>query len=316
MKRENAIIYSTLENWNIQSYLPINEHVYSVVLSSLKKENQNKTAQSHIIIGADGSGKTTILKRIAFELSKLEAFHAIVIDGQKLFSLDDIWKYCSGGYKNTLDWQEQHKQRVVLLIDNIQYLFQRISDAEQFSLRGNLNSPGAPILVGTSNEVLPAFTDYKAAFFDGLKLSYIHQVDNETIRLIGFSERELNRVNTLLAYLPKTVRSLMLIKRVLRLSYSDKDDLNMLCDLLAPAFRLKLDNFVAPNQRILLALASSESGMTLLQLREATQLGNGKLSPYLSRLTVDNILEKISSSSRNATYRIKDSLFRLWLTKI
>lgn len=316
MKRESTILYPSLDSRDVQGYLPINDSVYTIILSSINKETAGRTAQSHVIIGANGSGKTILLTRIALELCHSATFQPIAIDGKKLFSVDDIWKHSPGGnFESTINWQIQHNRRIVLLIDDIQYLFRRINNAAQFSLRGELNKVGAPILIATSNEVLPDFTDYKAAFFDGFKLNYIRPIDNRAIQSVGFSERELHRVNTLLQHLPKTIRSLLLIKRVLRLSAHATDDVNILCDLFAPTFQLKYDSYVTQNQRILLALASSESGMTLQQLREATQQKSGTLSPYLKAMVVANIIEKNTQTTRNTTYYIKDNLFRLWLTK-
>jgi hypothetical protein len=300
-----------------KNYLPLNNSVFATIISSIKKESPSKTAQSHVIIGEEGSGKTILLKRIEIELRSSDTFYPIAINGQNLFAVDDIWKQCFGGsYSDVLDWQKKNNRRVVVLIDNIQYLFKRVKNTDQFSLRGKLNNAGAPILVATSNEVLTAFTDYKAAFFDGLKLSYIKQIDATTLQTLGFSERELPRVNALLSYLPKTIRSLMLIKRVLRLSSYATTDIDILCDLFAPTFQLKFNSFVMQFQRILLTLASGERGMTLQQLRETTQQDSGTLSPYLKRLIAANILEKTTESSRNAIYSIKDNLFRLWLSKI
>jgi hypothetical protein len=315
MKRESAILYPVLTGCEAQNYLPLNDSVFAAIISSIKKESPSKTAQSHVIIGEAGSGKTILLKRIEVELRSSDTFYPIAINGQNLFSVDDIWKQCFGGsYSDLLDWQEKNSRRIVLLIDNIQYLFKRVENTDQFSLRGKLNNAGAPILIATSNEVLSAFTDYKAAFFDGLKLSYIKQIDVTTLPTLGFSERELSRVDALLKYLPKTIRSLMLIKRVLRLSAQTSDDVNILCDLLAPTFQLKYYSFVMQLQRILLALSSSENGMTLQQLRETTQQDSGTLSPYLKRMIAANILEKTAETSRNAVYSIKDSLFKLWLS--
>jgi hypothetical protein len=259
MKRESSIIYPTLNGSDVHNYLSLNESVLATIISSIKKESPSKTAQSHVIIGEDGSGKTILLKRIEFELQSSDSFHPIAIEGQDLFAVDDIWKQCFGDtYSDVQSWQEKNNRRVVLLIDNIQYLFKRVENTDQFSLRGKLNNAGAPILIATSNEVLPAFTDYKAAFFDGLKLSYIKPIDATTFATLGFSERELPRVDALLRYLPKTIRSLMIIKRVFRLSVQPSDDANVLCDLFASTFQFKYNSFVMQFQRILLALASSE----------------------------------------------------------
>lgn len=317
INQENAIVYPLLSDKEMQSYLPINDPVYTVVLSSLNRETPDKTAQSHIIIGPEGSGKTIFLKRIATELSRSELFKPICLDGQRVFSGEEIWEACPGGnFDSVMEWQKLNSRRIVLLIDNIQYLFQRINNASQFSLRGKLNNAGAPIMIATSNEVLPAFTDYKAAFFDGLRLHYLRQPDNTILPQLGLSKRELRRAEALLNYLPTTMRSLMLIKRVIRLSKRTSNDLDMLCDLSAPTYQLKYSSLVMQSQRILTTLANADFGMTMTQLRKATKQEGGFLSPYLNKLVEMNILQKNATTTRNATYLIADKLFKLWLTKI
>jgi hypothetical protein len=317
LNRQNEILYQTLGDKTKRSYLAINDSVYRSILSSLGKESSDKTAQSHMIIGPDGGGKTVILERIKSVISDSSRYYPIAIDGRNLFSVDDIWNYCPGGdFDNVLEWQRQNERRIVLLIDDVQYLFKRTNNSSQFSLRGKLNNVGTPILVATSNEVLTAFTEYNAAFFDGFKLNYIRPIDDDAKKLVGFSDSDMERVNFLMEYLPKTIHSLLLIKRVIRLSENKSDDLIMLCDLLSPSFRANFDSFSHQYQRILLALSSSDSGMPLSRLREVTKQDGGILSPYIKKLVETNVLIKETPSKRNATYRIRDSLFELWLSKI
>jgi hypothetical protein len=316
MKRKGTTLYPSLEsNIDEQDLLPLNDSIRAAILSSLEKESPDRVAQSHIIVGAEGSGKTVLLGQIASELKESSSLEPILVSGSRLFGMDDIWKCCYGGcFNGVIDWQRQNGLRVVLLIDDIQYLFRRTDSAEQYSLRGKLSKAGAPILIATSNEVLPAFTDYNAAFFDGLKLSYIRPIDDALIASAGFSDREMPRVKSLMEYLPSTIRSLSMIKRVISLSASAADDVNVLCDLHASCFLLKYNSLVAQSQRILTVLATSD-GMTMQQLRMATNQDSGTLSPYIKKLLNTNVIEKDSVTIRNATYRIKDTLFKLWLKK-
>jgi hypothetical protein len=102
---------------------------------------------------------------------------------------------------------------------------------------------------------------------------------------------------------------------VISLSASAADDVNVLCDLHASCFLLKYNSLVAQSQRILMVLATSD-GMTMQQLRMATNQDSGTLSPYIKKLLNTNVIEKDSVTIRNATYRIKDALFKLWLKNI
>lgn len=128
----------------------INNDIFTSIFSYLLKEDRDKIAQPNLIIGEKGSGKTSLLKRMYFSIeNSAKWLKPIFIDGKSLFSTDDIWKFHS---------LQDESCRTVLLIDNVQYYFERTDNTEQYNLRGKLNKAGAPILIATADKVLPAFT--------------------------------------------------------------------------------------------------------------------------------------------------------------
>jgi hypothetical protein len=293
----------------------LNNGVFESIMSSLRKETPSRTAQSHVIIGSAGSGKTTLLNRLLAELAHDASYEPVILNAQALFSFDDIWRHCPGStFDATLAQQEQNGKRIVLLVDNIHYLFRRTDQAAQYALRGKLTRAGAPILIGTASEVLSEFVDYKAAFFEGLRLSYILPAGDDAIAAMHFNTRELPRVNALRPYLSPTIRSLLMIRRVLRQSPSSATDLDLICEYFAPAYQASFNTLALQCQRILTTLAATPSGMVLQELRTITHQESGSISPYLKRLADLGIIERIASTQRNATYRIADPLFRYWLS--
>lgn len=80
------------------------------------------------------------------------------------------------------------------MIDNIQHYFERTDNTEQYNLRGKLNKAGAPILIATSDKVLPAFTDYESAFFEGLKISYIRPLAVTDYSMFVGNETDMARL--------------------------------------------------------------------------------------------------------------------------
>jgi ABC-type transporter Mla maintaining outer membrane lipid asymmetry ATPase subunit MlaF len=65
------ILYQTLSLWN-EEFLPLHETVYASVLSSVQKERAETVPQAHVIVGAEGNGKTVLLKRLMSALSACE----------------------------------------------------------------------------------------------------------------------------------------------------------------------------------------------------------------------------------------------------
>jgi hypothetical protein len=102
---------------------------------------------------------------------------------------------------------------------------------------------------------------------------------------------------------------------ILKQSPCKEEDLAFLCDRYTPQYQAKYDACATQVQRILSALSTSESGLTLQGIRDLTGQESGRLSPYLKLMTDQGLIEKEASMKRGATYQISDSLFAVWLRK-
>lgn len=182
------ILHETLLSHDIETkdVLAINDDIYTSLINSLLKEDLSKTAQPKLIVGGVGCGKTFLIKRLQSTIKKdcSKALYPIVIDGKSLYSTNDIWTQCASMlnieenddyFNGIIKWQECNLKRVVLFIDNIQYYFKRTDNAEHYALRGKINRSGAPILIASAKKVLPAFTDYNAAFLMDLRFYISNQ---------------------------------------------------------------------------------------------------------------------------------------------
>lgn len=283
----------------------INNDIFTSIFNYLLKEDKDKVAQPNLIIGEKGSGKTSLLKRMYFSIeNSAKWLKPVFIDGKSLFSTDDIWKFCS---------LQDDSCRTVLLIDNIQYYFERTDNTEQYNLRGKLNKAGAPILIATADKVLPAFTRYESAFFEGFKISYIRPlVVTDYSMFVGY-EADMTRLENLMSYLPKTPRSVQIAAKIIEDSASPEMDIMLLLDYFSFYYQAKFDSYVVQIQRILSAIARLENGVSLQEIRQMTGQDNGKISPYLKLMADRKIIDRTSQTQRGSIYTITDPLFKLWL---
>ena len=304
--------------------ITINDGLITSFFEKIKKEGINKTAQPHLIVGESGSGKTLLLKRLFSEIKKEPTMPLtpVFIEGKTLFSTEDLWKRCAAimqiqtdtqSFEDLLSWQKAHSRRIVLMVDNIQYYFNRTGDDEHFNLRGKLNKAGAPIVMATSDKVLPAFTDYKAAFFDGFKISYIKSLTPSDIQKAAPTDTDIMRLEKLMSYLPKTPRSLYIALGILENSNDPETDITLLKDYFSLYCQTEYDGCVVQVQKILAALATMENGGTLQDIRTATGQGNGKLSPYLKSMIDKKLINKEAKTLRGGRYTIANPLLKLWL---
>ena len=326
MQTRSAILYETLLSYDIETkeVLAINEEAFAALRSYLSKEDITKIAQPNLIVGESGCGKTFLIKRL-YSIVKENmgnTLYPIVIEGKSLFSTDDIWEQSTlhlniegdnDSFDAVLKWQETNSKRVVLFVDNIQYYFERTDNTEQYGLRGKLNRSGAPIIIASSEKVLPAFTDYDAAFFDGFKITYLKPLTLSAVDEIKDGGYDTNRLEKIMAYMPKTIRSMFIAMGILDKSEDSTNDLAFLSDYFFSHYQEKFNVTSTQTQRILSALSQSESGLTLSEIREITGQGNGKISPYLKLMIDQKQIRKEAKSLRGGIYSIIDPLFKLWL---
>ena len=326
MQTRFPILHETLLSYDIKTreILAINEEAYTALNSYLLKENVAKTAQPNLIVGESGCGKTFLMKRLYSNIKENmgTTLYPIVIEGKSLFSTDDIWNQCTlylniegcnDRFDAILKWQETNSKRVVLFVDNIQYYFERTDNTEQYGLRGKLNRSGVPILIASVEKVLPAFTDYDAAFFDGFKITYLKPLTITAIDEITSGGYDTNRLENIMAYMPKTIRSMFIAMGILDKSEDSTNDLAFLSDYFFSYYQEKFDVTSIQTQRILSALSQSESGLSLSEIREITGQENGKISPYLKLMADQKLINKEAKSLRGGIYSIIDPLFKLWL---
>lgn len=326
MQTRIPLLHETMQPYEVKSkeVLAVNEEVYLSLIKNILKVTTGNTAQSTIIVGDSGSGKTFLMKRLfaAIKENNDTCLYPIFIEGKSLFSTNDIWAHCVAylnldGEKNAfdaiMDWQELNSKRVLLLVDNMQYYFERTDNTEQYGLRAKLNSAGSPILIASSEMVLPAFTEYDAAFFDGFKISYLKPLSMTAVENITKGKYDVHRLENLMSYMPKTIRSLYIAIDILGKSDAADKDLDYLSDYFYARYQTKFEAASTQMQRILAALSQAETGFSLSEIRAITRLDNGKISPYLKLMIDQKLISKEAKSMRSGIYYILDPLFKLWL---
>lgn len=326
MQTRLPILHETLLSYDIKTreLLAINEDVYTSLTNYLSKEDISKTAQPNLIVGESGSGKTFLMKRLRDSIKEDmgNTLYPIVIEGKTLFSTDDIWLQCilqlgeeqsDDCFDTILKWQELNSKHIVLFIDNIQYYFERTDNAEQYGLRGKLNRAGSPILIASTEQVLPAFTEYDAAFFDGFKITYLKPLSISAIGDFTKGKYDIVRLENIMSYMSKTIRSMFIAIEIMEKSDDSEKDLAFLSDYFFSHYQGKFDATSIQTQRILSALSQSYSGLTLSEIRDITRQDNGKISPYLKLMADQKLIKKEAKTLRGGIYSIIDPLFKLWL---
>ncbi|RKX36686.1 MAG: hypothetical protein DRP64_18255, partial [Verrucomicrobia bacterium] len=220
-------------------------------------------------------------------------------------------------------------RRSVLLVDNLQMVFQRLEKEQQHSLRELLMRPGTPILVGASPCPPEQSTDYAAAFYDQFKTHYLHPLDEVEMRdlLVHLSDvagrgdvrqrvlqhpARLKVLRQLTGGNPRTTLTLFFL-------YAEDfapnvfGDLEGLLDRVTPLYKARFEELTAQQQVITSAIANHWDPVTAATLAQNTAIPQSSVAPQLDRLVKLGTIERVDLFGESRTgYQIAERFFNIW----
>lgn len=228
-----------------------------------------------------------------------------------------------------LDAAASLKRRPVLLVDNLQLVFERISSEQQHALRELLMRPGCPILIGASPSPPPESQDYGAAFYDHFKVHYLRPLEVEEMqalmlhladaigredvrsRIVSHPHR-LQVLRQLTGGNPRTTATLFFL-------YAEDfaptvfGDLENLLDRVTPLYKARFEELSAQQQVIASAIANHWDPVTSRTLSEITGLPMTGISGQLDRLEKTGFIERVTLFGQSSTgYQISERFFNVW----
>ncbi|MFT6856836.1 MAG: tetratricopeptide (TPR) repeat protein [Cyclobacteriaceae bacterium] len=220
-------------------------------------------------------------------------------------------------------------RRPILLVDNLNLIFDRLEKSDHHALRGTLMSNNAPIMVGASFRILNATVDYGAAFYDAFQIHHLQKLTlEESIAVLenlaqitgneDFNNKLIRnkaKLKTLYQLTGGTPRTLVMLYPIIQQGFSSdlQYDLDALMDVATPLYKARFEELPPQMQIILDAIALNWDPTHISVIREVTSLENSKLSPQLKRLTEVGWLQKMDAyQAKGAAYEISERFFNIW----
>jgi tetratricopeptide (TPR) repeat protein len=342
---------------------------FQYIFKKIIAEKPNSIPQHHLVIGQRGMGKTSLLVRIAVELRKKpysENFIALTFPEEQynIDRLSKFWLNCLDALADALDrenqteftkildaeidgiakshhqennaiyaifeqWTKKINRRPVLLVDNLNLIFDKISKEEQHQLRAILMSNNAPIMLGASATTIDDTVDYGAAFYDAFLIQYLKKLTlDESIEVLqnlakitgkqGFEQiiyQNKARLGALYELTGGTPRTISMLFPLVQDGFSAEiqTDLDALLDVITPLYKARFEELPAQLQVVLDAIALHWEPMTIEQLRNVTQLENAQLSPQLKRLVDVGWLQRLDAfEAKGSAYELSERFFNIW----
>lgn len=220
-------------------------------------------------------------------------------------------------------------QRPVLLVDNLQLVFERLDEGQQHSLRELLMRPGSPILVGASPSPPPQSQDYGAAFYDQFKVHYLRALDESEMRsllvhLADAAQRDdvrqrvlqhparLTVLRQLTGGNPRTALTLFFLYAE-DFAPSVFGDLEGLLDRVTPLYKARFEELTPQQQVVASAIANHWDPVTAASLAALTGLPASNISAQLDRLEKTGVVERTELFGETRTgYQLAERFFNIW----
>ena len=265
------------------------------------------------------------------------------IDRAKRASTDSL---ADTGLKLLLKTCEILERRPILLVDNLDFVFQRIDKKGRkltdphapayWALREALSTTTSPIVIGGSVRLSEPFTDYDKAFYDFFLPKRLGKLSFDEVRRVlerladaqnlpGIKERlhtRPSRVEALYELTGGNPRAIGLIFELLRQGPNGRavEDFERLMDNTTPYYKARFEDLSEQAQVVMHALAvrrlGNGSGLrfghTAAEIGSHAGLATGTVSAQMDVLEREGLVEKSAAHGRTQ-YRIAEQLFRLWL---
>ncbi len=331
------------------------------------KDGDMKYPEQHILIeGKRGMGKTTLLLRLKYEIEQDETLNQWMIPiifndeeygirtlyklWERLVELleDDssVFKDLSYQFESLsmqyLEHDEYEKalfrlltttlqaknKKLVLFIDNFEYIFRKFTQGEAHRLRKILQTSSDIRIIAATNTTLEAFYDYKHPFYQFFKIFYLkglNEVEAQSLVLKmdrlndGQVDLELDkehraRIETMRRITGGVIQSMVLMfDTFVEDKYGNAiRDLNKILEGISPFFKHRMDDLSAQQQEIVNTIALEWDALSAKEISRRTRMESKKISAQLNQLVKNEIVTKIKTNTKNHLYQISERFFNIW----
>lgn len=220
------------------------------------------------------------------------------------------------------------ERRLVLLVDNVDLVFDRIKEQE-WALREVLSSEPALVLIGASSNAVESSFTYSQAFYDFFRVHELEGLSLEETRqlLVHYAgiwgapevkrvaEQESARIKVLHNLTGGNPRTIVLLFNVLASGVDGdvRSDIERLLDQCTPLYKARFEALAAQAQQVVHAMAVHWDPISAGELAEVLGLEVNAVSSQLSRLVKQGVVEKVEYDPESRTgFQIAERFFNIW----
>ncbi|WP_333804967.1 AAA family ATPase [Sulfurospirillum sp.] len=354
----------TPDEMNAEEFLArfaVRNEIVETIFNDLKTSDYSVANQNYLIIGQRGQGKTTLLRKLQLDVKNdvfLSTFLLPVKFAEEQYQIrslcrlwEEVAEYLQVIYPEIFptisDDMEVHyddddyelkcfdlidkairaqSKKLLLLIDNIDELLEKLSKKEQHRLREILLSSSTLRIIGGSTKMIEQHFDYSSPFYQFFKIIKLKGLsfeeskhfllaiakENQKERITAVLEKTPERLETLRRLTGGVPRTLvMLFDIFLDEEGNAFEDLLKILDEATPLYKHRMDDLPAQLQDIVHTIAMNWDGMFTNEIAKKTKLESKAVSSQLKQLEKYEIVES-ESAGKNKIYKIRERFFNIW----
>jgi len=344
----------------IESFI-VRKKEFERIIAEIERDEMTGSIQHFILVGRRGSGKSTMLRRIQAEINrKPELSEKLIVvnlseEQAGIYKLYDLWdliirtlntlnipvnapewnyhlsdqkEYTKALYFSIQEVLKLQKKKLLLLLDNIDRIFENIGDDAHF-LRELLTNHKDLRIIGGSVRMSEHYWKYDKPFYEYFRIIRLEGLTKEEVgELLSFwsSCKKLPEVSNFSKNNPGKIETIRLLTdgmprtllNFLEILIDQKDQkgyeyLRLILDRATPVYQERLNNIPPAQRKVVIELANFRDAVKVNQLIDLCKMPGKVISAQLSQLEKNEIVEKISGLKREHLYRLTERFFNLWL---
>lgn len=340
----------------------VRKNEFERIISEIRRDDMKGSIQHYLIIGRRGSGKSTLLRRIEAAVKTEQALNNRLIavnlseEQAGIYRLYDLWDYIIRHFKSTgiavvnePQWTESESdtaqysrelyktiqktletenKKLLVLLDNIDRIFDNIGD-DAHLLREILTNFKDIRIVGASTRMSEHYWKYDKPFYQFFSIIRLDSMNSGEVKELllhwarclknpdieNFVIKNPGKIDTIRVLTDGMPRTLLNFVELLidRPKQNGYDYLRLILDRATPLYQERLNSFPPAQRKIIIELANLWEAVKVGSMTEACKMSGKTISAQLNQLVKEGVVEKIKGNKKDHLYRLSERFFNLWL---
>lgn len=329
------------------------EDILSELFKRIDESSSKRIPRHYLIIGQRGIGKTHLLLLLKdkIEESKLKETLIPIKFSEEEYSISrlsdlflrildllgkDTTKIRNKNEEEIVEdalhvikkISEKERKIILLLLENLQLIFNQLDDKELGRLRETLQKEDIFLIIGTAPQLIGGITDYEEPFYNFFEIIFLKELSLEDVEKLIKNRAGLDNgkiLDNFESYKPRikavgtltggNPRLILLLYQIITESelVEVEDTLLKILDELTPYLQSKMESLPPQQRKILDTLISLDSPATPTEIANAARMDVNVVNSQIKRLETNGFIEPIKLKKKKLTrYEVKERLFRIW----